>query len=149
MRKLTFSKVQDNAIIPKKRDEDGAYDLFLGYYAEIPAGSLRCFKTGIASAFSKEYRIQLVERSSLAKKGLIVLGGLIDSGYRGEWRVVVHNSGKEDIIIPFGVAICQCKVEEVPLVDIQEVDFKDLLKISSIRGVAGFGSTDRGVNNND
>jgi dUTP pyrophosphatase len=143
MDNIYFARLHDFVTIPKKRDEDGAYDIFLFTEAEIPAKTSRCFVTGIVSSFPQEYRIELSERSSLAKKGLIVLGGLIDSGYRGEWRVLVYNTGEQDIIVPKGIAICQAKIEVVPKVNIIELEYSELISIKSERGCGGFGSTNK------
>ncbi len=47
--------------------------------------------TGIASAFSSNYVAMIKERSSTGLKGMGLRGGIIDSGYRGEWILVITN----------------------------------------------------------
>lgn len=75
---------------------------------------------------------KLESRSSLAAKGLIVIGGVIDNDYEGEICVLLHNLSKMDITISKGARIAQLIVlpfvGHFPAEDIQ-------------RGTGGFGST--------
>jgi dUTP pyrophosphatase len=125
--------------------------------------------TGIASAFDKNWRFLLHERGSTGIVGLKINAGLIDSGFRNEWMVLLNNTSKYDIIIdknidkqvieeygffkrlktgakgllryPYSKAVCQAKLEEVPTVEIKETDYETLLKIESERGKGMLGSS--------
>lgn len=145
---VVFSKLNSDAILPTKRDEDGCYDLYASwsdadnYY--ISPHSTLLIPTGIASAFSDRYRIELRERGSNVFSGLMVMAGQIDSGYRGEWFVALYNSKSRPVILAKDLdsnleeyqdcdivdgnkAICQFAIEEVPVVEISEVTYDELI----------------------
>ena len=99
---LLFAKVKSNAIIPNKREEDAGYDIYACFdedYIIIPAHTTKLIPTGIASALSKEYYIQIEERGSTGSKGIKKSAGVIDSGYRNEWFIALSNVTNEDLII--------------------------------------------------
>lgn len=160
MNTIKFAKVKPNGIIPTKRYEDGCFDLYLCFEEEsivIPPHTVKLLPTGIASAFSPEYRIAFRERGTNTKSNLKVSAGQIDSGFRGEYFVAVHNDNNipveitktitdfeksEDFIrVPYTKAICQFAVEKVPQVEIQAVSYEELLEIKSERGTGQIGSS--------
>ncbi|GAH38526.1 unnamed protein product [marine sediment metagenome] len=65
------------------------------------------------------------------------MAGVIDSGYRGEVRVVLVNLGKESFVIKKGMKIAQLLIQTVAQVKVVEVE--ELEETS--RGEGGFGST--------
>jgi dUTP pyrophosphatase len=73
------------------------------------------------------------------QKGVTVLNapGLIDSGYRGELKVLLINHGAETVVIERGERIAQLVVQAVPRVRLRESDVLP----GSARGGGGFGST--------
>ena len=82
---LFFAKVKYNAIIPSKRDEDGAMDVYACFEQDhliIDPHETRMIPTGIASAFSPKYVAILKERGSNGSKGSAQRGGVVDSGCR-------------------------------------------------------------------
>lgn len=166
--KLYFAKVDKGATIPTKRDEDAGRDLYslikpietaegLVYEQLLEKGKVNTVNTGIASAMSEDFYLSLnAERSSVAKYGLNVLAGVVDSGYRGEIKLmmvplvkdVLISSMVEEaeehedlIIIPYKKAIAQATLLPVPKVEVEELEYEDLLKIESKRGVDGWGSS--------
>lgn len=160
--KITFAKVKPEATIPSKRREDGAYDIYCCFEEEsiqLPIGEIRKVSAGIASAFSPKYRIKIRERSSSGSNGLTVKAGLIDSGFRNEWQIVLNNTTNKEIIItknvneikifedrieyPYSKAIAQAVVEYTPNVRIREISYDELKEIPSERGMGGFGSTNK------
>lgn len=160
---IYFAKVRENAIIPSKRDEDGCYDLYACFDEPkmvINPHTVKLIPTGIASACDKKYRFALRERGSNTKTGLIVMAGQIDSGYRGEIFVALYNGTDYPVNLvkdrkdfyqntinhkywPVSKAICQIALEEVPVVEVQEISFEELQKISSERGDGNLGSSDK------
>jgi dUTP pyrophosphatase len=77
-------------------------------------------------------------RSGLAvKKGIDVLAGVIDSGYRGEIMVCLYNTSDEDVEIKRGDRIAQIIFQEVPNISLL---LRETLETSQ-RGSNGFGST--------
>ena len=81
--------------------------------------------TGFAVAIPEGWAGLILPRSGLAlKQGLTVLNtpGLIDSGYRGELQVILHNTGPEDVTVERGERIAQLLVTEAPPIDYVVVD---------------------------
>ena len=54
-------------------------------------GETKFFGTGLRSAFPKEFWAEIKERGSTGAVGLSVRSGVIDSGYRGEWKIMLTN----------------------------------------------------------
>jgi dUTP pyrophosphatase len=109
-----------------------------------PGGGRALISTGIAIALPEGYAAFIQPRSGLAfKHGVTCLNtpGLIDSGYRGELKVLLVNT---DPNVPFevnrGERIAQLVIQKVEQAEFTEVD--DLSETE--RGAGGFGST--GVN---
>jgi dUTP pyrophosphatase len=73
------------------------------------------------------------------QKGVTVLNapGLIDSGYRGELKVLLINHGKEAVTIERGERIAQLVIQRVASAILVEVERLP----ESARGTGGFGST--------
>ena len=77
-------------------------------------------------------------RSGLSvKKGIDVLAGVVDSGYRGEIMVCLYNTSNEDVEIKRGDRIAQIIFQEVPAISLL---LREELETSQ-RGSSGFGST--------
>jgi dUTP pyrophosphatase len=85
-----------------------------------------------------------------------VLAGVVDSGYRGEVFVAItplHKDvlitsevtetevGENVILYPYSKAIAQGTIDLVPQVNIEVIDFKELSKIESERGVGALGAS--------
>ena len=96
--------------------------------------------TGLAVAFPENYEIQVRPRSGLAAKNNISIlntPGTIDSDYRGEIKVIIHNHGNRNFIINNGDRIAQMIL--CPVVKMKLEEAIDLPE--TIRGQSGFGST--------
>src|SRR5205085_3208125 len=97
--------------------------------------------TGLAVAIPDGYAGFVQPRSGLAAKhGITIVNapGLVDSGYRGELKVVLLNTdAAEPFVVEPGMRIAQLVVLEIPSVDHVEVDELP----ASERGVRGFGSS--------
>ena len=159
--KIYFAKMREEAIIPSKRAEDGAFDVYACFeeeYIEILPHETKMVGTGLASAFSPLYVAILKERGSTGIKGMGQRAGVVDSGYRGEWFVPITNhndktlvimkkgcnafEGREDVIIyPYEKGISQCIMVEVPQLSTEEISYEDLLKFESERGTGSLGSS--------
>lgn len=120
---------------------DAGLDLRAAQGFEIKPGDRALVPTGLAVAIPTGYAGFVQPRSGLAaKKGLGIINspGLIDSGYRGEVKVIVINLDPfEPIRIERGERIAQLVILAVPGVEVQEVD--DLP--AAQRGEGGFGSS--------
>lgn len=99
---IKFAKVNPNAIIPSKRDEDMGFDIYACFeedYITIGPHETKLVPTGIASACDPEYGFVLRERGSTGSKGIALRAGVIDSGYRNEWFVGLTNTTTNPIYI--------------------------------------------------
>lgn len=120
---------------------DAGLDLYSAVDVVIEPMRRVTIPTGIAIALPQGYAGFVQPRSGLAaKKGLSIVNtpGLIDSGYRGELKVIAINTDtNEPIVIARGERVAQLVVQRVPAVELVEVDELD----DTERGEAGFGST--------
>lgn len=136
---IKLQRLSSKAIIPKYAHQgDAGLDLFsqedhmlepferhefgLGFALELPAGAVSLIwdKSGLA-----------------AKHGIHLLGGVIDSGYRGEYKVIMINLGSKPYKVEKGDKIGQLLIQPV-----MHVTIKQTKKLSnSSRGKGGFGST--------
>ncbi len=109
----------------------------------IAAGQRAIIPTGIAIALpSADFVALICARSGLASKFGITMAngvGVIDSDYRGELKVALHNSSDTDYTIHDGDRIAQLMVLPVVQPTLQMVDELD----ETERGEGGFGSTGR------
>lgn len=120
---------------------DAGVDLRSAADVSLKPGERALIPTGIAVAIPDGYAGFVQPRSGLAiRKGLGLLNspGLIDSGYRGEIKIIAINLDPEDVIdIARGERIAQLVVLSVPQCTIVEVEELP----GSERGSGGFGST--------
>lgn len=123
------------------RSGDAGLDLRASEDVELAPGKRAMVPTGLAIALPEGYAGFVQPRSGLAaREGLSIVNtpGLIDSGYRGELKIIAINTDDEHTIhIKRGDRIAQLVIQEVPVVHLVEVDELE----ASERGVAGFGST--------
>lgn len=118
-------------------DENAGYDLYSMIEHILPPMVSHLFPVGIMTAFPKEWVGLIFDRSGMGVKGIMRQAGVIDSGYRGEWKVKLINLGTEVIHITKEKAIAQ--VVFVPCM--KGIEFVDTLP-DSIRGDKWNGSTD-------
>lgn len=119
---------------------DGGVDLYAREAASLQPGERGIVPTGVAVAIPEGFAGFVTPRSGLAARsglGVVNSPGLVDSGYRGEIKVILVNLGSEAIQIERGDRVAQMVV--VPVVS-QEFEAVDDLPESS-RGAGGFGST--------
>jgi len=106
----------------------------------INPGKTILFPTGIKVEVPKGYELQIRSRSGLSlKNGLIILNapGTIDSDYRGEVGLILHNTSDNAFRIMPGTRLAQGVLKKFERADFNVV--KELSK--SKRGIGGFGST--------
>lgn len=106
----------------------------------LAPGERKGIKTGIAVAIPDGYVGLLWDKSGISiKGGLKTLGGVIDSGYRGEVLVGLVNLSDEPYMIARGDKLAQMVVQKKEMVEIEEVDVLS----ESERGERAFGSSGR------
>jgi len=141
---LRFRRLARAAQPPTRvHDGDAGYDLHAAEAATIGPGERASVGTGIAVAIPEGQAGLVIPRSGLAARhGISVVNapGLIDSGYRGELRVLLLNTDRsEPFTIEPGDRIAQLVLVRVEAEELEEVDELD----ETVRGVGGFGSTGR------
>tara|TARA_Y100001970_G_scaffold78406_1_gene99790 strand:+ start:3663 stop:4097 length:435 start_codon:yes stop_codon:yes gene_type:complete len=130
--------LHDSAKLPSKGHmNDAGWDLYAFETVSIPAGATVLVSTGISMAIPKEHVALIWDRSSMGVKGVHRHAGVIDSGYRGEVKVCLHNTTKEPYHIERGDRIAQMLIQEAPNFIQHVVNELD----STNRGDGGFGST--------
>ena len=137
---IPYTKTSPEAKEPSQANfSDAGYDLFSTEELNLKPFERSVVKTGIKLALPEGYYGRVAPRSGLAiKKGIDVLAGVIDSGYRGEVQVCLLNTSHEDWVeIKEGDRIAQILFQEVPEFQLQQVDVLQ----NSYRGVGGFGSS--------
>ena len=139
-----FTRLSEAARPPlRAHSGDAGCDLFAAETARLEPGERASVGTGIAVEIPDGSAGLVLPRSGLAAKhGISVVNapGLIDAGYRGEVRVLLLNTDRDE---PFEIApgdrIAQLVIVEVGDADPVEVDSL----AESVRGEGGFGSTGR------
>jgi dUTP pyrophosphatase len=141
-----IKKLEESAIIPTRAtDTDAGYDLYSINDGVVPAGGRKVVGTGIAiaipeskSVLTPSYYGRIAPRSGLAvKKGIDVLAGVVDAGYRGEVGVVLQNFSDEDFPYKKGDRVAQLILEQCNTIGWVELDELE----DSERSDGGFGST--------
>ena len=142
---MRVKKVRPNAVIPTYGSAEAAgADLYACLDADvvIEPGKTVFVPTGIAMAVPSGYAGLIYARSSMgAKRGLAPANkvGVIDSDYRGEVMVALHNHGTEVQTVCHGERVAQLLVTAVLSPAFEETDELD----ETVRGDGGFGSTGR------
>jgi dUTP pyrophosphatase len=139
---LPVTRLRADAVVPARAyDGDAGLDLAACERVVLEPGERATVGTGLAVAIPEGYAGFVQPRSGLAARhGIAVVNspGLIDSGYRGELRVVLLNTdARASFTVEPGMRIAQLVVLEVPQVDVVEVAELP----SSERGARGFGSS--------
>jgi dUTP pyrophosphatase len=141
---LRVTLLGDGARLPTRAHEgDAGLDLHSAEPARIPPGERASVSTGIAVEIPPGHAGLVLPRSGLAADhgiALVNAPGLIDSGYRGEIRVLLLNTDRErEFEIRPGDRIAQLVLTRIAEAEPVEVD--DLAKAT--RGPSGFGSSGR------
>jgi dUTP pyrophosphatase len=142
--RLAVRRLRPDATLPSQAyDGDAGYDLFAAEAARLGPGERAEVSTGIALEIPERHAGLVLPRSGLAARhgiALVNAPGLIDSGYRGEVRVLLLNTDRSETFeVSPGDRIAQLVVARMEVPDVVEV--KDLP--ASERGAAGFGSSGR------
>lgn len=138
--RFKVQRLAPDALLPTKNNPaDAGIDIYSNETWTLKPGERHAFSTGIAVEFSPGYVALLWDRSGLGSQGVHRLAGVIDSGYRGEWKVVLINLTKKPYPIHKGDKIVQCVVQKFESVRITEAKKLNL----SVRGKKGFGSSGR------
>lgn len=141
---LRIATVKEGATLPSRAHEgDAGLDLYACEPAHIGPGERWSVGTGIAIEVPPGHAGLVLPRSGLAREhgiALVNAPGLIDSGYRGEVRVLLLNTDPAEIFrVQAGDRIAQLVLTPVALAEPLEVE----ALAESARGEGGFGSSGR------
>jgi len=139
---LAIQRLRDDAVFPARAYAgDAGLDLAACERLELEPGERAVVGTGLAVAIPEGYAGFVQPRSGLASQhGISVVNapGLIDSGYRGEVRVVLLNTDKgATFVVEPGMRIAQLVILSIPQLELVEAEELP----ESERGVRGFGSS--------
>ena len=142
--KVNFKKLNENAIVPTYGSEFAAgADLYActnGETVTFAPSETKLIKTGIAMEIPEGYAGLIYARSGIAnKRGLAPSNkvGVVDSDYRGEIMVSLHNHSNEEQSITDGERIAQMVI--APFLKVEYTEVEELT--DTARGEGGFGST--------
>ena len=141
--KVNFKVLCDGATAPAYATEYAAgADLYnlKGEAVTIGAGETKLIHTGIALEIPEGYVGLIFARSGLATKRALAPAnkvGVIDSDYRGEIMVALHNHGTVEQTVDGGERVAQ-----ISIVPYLKAEFSEVGSLSeTVRGEGGFGST--------
>ena len=142
MIEVPVTRLREDAVLPQSAyPGDAGLDLAACETIEIGPGERAVVPTGIAVAIPEGFAGLVVPRSGLAlRHGISIVNtpGVIDSGYRGELRVIALNTDRERAFtVEAGTRIAQLVITPAPGVELVETD----LLPEAARGTAGFGSS--------
>jgi dUTP pyrophosphatase len=142
MTELPVKRLHAEATLPTRAYEgDAGLDLSACERVELGPGERAVVSTGLAVAIPEGHAGLVLPRSGLAVRhgiGKVNAPGLIDAGYRGELKVVLLNTDRnERFVVEPGMRIAQLVVVPVAMTEPREVTELP----ESERGERGFGSS--------
>jgi dUTP pyrophosphatase len=137
---LKVKKIHDDAKLPVYGHRgDAGLDLFACARVDLLPLQPVAVPTGIQVAVPENHVGLIWDKSGLSLQGVHRLAGVVDSGYRGEVKVVLINLSRDIIVIEKGMKIAQMLIQPVLAMTVKETADLD----QTIRGENGFGSTGR------
>ncbi|MEE8605787.1 MAG: dUTP diphosphatase [Candidatus Aminicenantaceae bacterium] len=135
---LKVKKVRMDAKLPQYgHTGDAGLDLFSSIDFVLEKGQVEAIPSGVKVAIPDGYVGLIWDKSGVSLKGVHRLAGVIDSGYRGEVKVVMINLSDKPFAIDKGMKIAQMLVQPITMVCVVEAEDLD----NTSRGEGGFGST--------
>ena len=123
----------------KKHVGDAGYDLKAKETIILKPNETKIISTGVRTVMPVGIFAITAGRSSMNAKGIVVNQGIIDNGYIGEIKVVMHNTTKESFTIHKGERFAQLVF--LPLLNSDYKTYIGTPGIETDRGSKGFGST--------
>lgn len=138
---VSFQRLAPTAVTPSRAHiGDAGLDLFAIDDVSLDVGERAAVGTGIAVALPDGAVALIAPRSGLADAlGVTVLNspGIVDSGYRGELKVLLINLGSEHVAVARGARVAQLLILQLAQFELREV----ISLPPSERGHSGFGSS--------
>ena len=120
---LKVKKLKEGAKLPTKgHPGDAGMDFYAIEEVQIPAGKQMNVHTGVALEIPEGHVGLVWDKSSVSfNLGLKVMGGVIDSGYRGEFIMNMLNTSNKEVVIEKGRKVAQMIIQKFEDCDIVEV----------------------------
>ncbi len=136
---IYVERISPYAKLPNRaHPDDAGLDLFSCENLVLLPGAQTTIGTGLRFAIPKGYAGFIWDKSGLASRyRLKTLGGVIDSNYRGELKVILSNMGDASYYVRVGEKIAQLVIKSIAQLSVEEAPIDDLTD----RGIEGFGST--------
>ena len=137
--KIKVKKLKEDAKLPTHgHPGDAGMDFYTVEDVIFPPGKQEKVYTGIAIEIPEGHVGLIWDKSSISfNLGLKVMGGVIDSSYRGEIIMNLLNVTEKEVVLPKGHKVAQMIVQKFEHCDIVEVDELS----ETVRGVGREGST--------
>ncbi len=157
---IKFAACRTETKIPCRENGNVGYDIYACFPEDlliIEPHETKMVSTGLMSIIPEGYAIILKDRGSTGSKGIHTACGVIDSNYRGEWFVALHNDTNKRVAIvkenvakvesadiiyyPYTKAITQAILIENIDSDIEEIDMDTVENDITNRGTGKIGSS--------
>ncbi len=136
--RITVERVSAEAKVPQlAHPGDAGFDLYAADYYSITAYGQALVATGIKMAIPNGYVGLVWDKSGLANEGITTMGGVIDSNYRGEIKVIIKNLSEDIFNIVPGQKIAQILIQEIKTPVIED----GVIANDTSRQANGFGSS--------
>jgi len=135
---LKIKRLNPEAILPIYAHKgDAGLDLFSCENCILKPGERKMISTGISAELPEGYVALIWDKSGVAASGIKTMGGVIEYTYRGEYKVVMLNTTKENYEIKKAQKIAQLLIQPIVTAEVEEV-----FELSETeRGDGAFGST--------
>jgi dUTP pyrophosphatase len=136
---IKIKKLSENAALPRyAKPGDAGMDFYSNEELTILPNERKLVSTGISMAIPEGYVGLIWDKSGIATKhGIKTMAGVIDSGYRGEVKILVHNLSDQVHKIEKNTKVAQMLIQPIECREVIEVEELDQTE----RGEEGFGST--------
>ena len=159
---IKMLKMYNDVKLPSKTVENAGYDIYANFEEDhivIMPHESKLIPTGFKTVIPPTHYAQIFERGSSGVQNLKFNAGVIDSGFRGEWKVCLYNGNNVPVVItkniyhstfydnfivyPYEKAIAQFVVLPVPQTIIEEVTEEEFKQYTSERGEGMLGSSNK------
>lgn len=136
---IKIKKLSEDATLPRyAQPGDAGMDFYSNEEITILPNERKLVSTGISMAIPEGYVGLIWDKSGIATKhGIKTMAGVIDSGYRGEVKILVHNLSDQVHKIEKNTKVAQMLIQPIECREVIEVEELDQTE----RGEEGFGST--------
>ncbi|MBN1779063.1 MAG: dUTP diphosphatase [Candidatus Buchananbacteria bacterium] len=136
---IKIKKTKDDVKLPSyAHPGDAGLDVYSLENYELKPGERRIFDLGFALELPEDFVAIVKDKGSLPKHGgLHTMGGVFDSGYRGEYNILLINLSDQSYQIEEGDKIAQLVI--IPFARAELLEVEELTESS--RGAGSFGST--------